>query len=80
MSMWTMIFLVVVVSLIYSGWETWLRHQRKSSGGGKRDGALEVEVEALRARVEALETIVTDADYDLKRRIDELEAPRRSVG
>ena len=81
MSMWTMIFLIVVVSLAYSAWGTWLRHQRKATGGGRRDEALASEVEALRARVEALETIVTDSDYDLKRRIDDLEAPpRRSVG
>ena len=57
--------------------DSWLRHRSKLAKHGGGSGALQQEVEDLRVRLEALETIVTNPDFDLKRQIDALEAPRR---
>lgn len=81
MSMWTMIFLIVLVGCAYSAFEAWLRHRTKVARAAPGDDGLRAELDELRSRLQTLEAIVTDDGYDLKRRIDELERPRsRSVG
>lgn len=81
MTLWTMIFLVVVVGCAYSAFEAWLKHRAKVARSAPLDDGLRAELDALRARLETLEAIVTDEGYDLKRRIDELDPPRsRSAG
>ena len=77
MGLWTMVFLIVLISLLYAAFDSWLRHRSKLAKHGGGSGALQQEVEDLRVRLEALETIVTTPDFDLKRQIDALEAPRR---
>lgn len=81
MSMWTMVFLIVLVVSAYSAFEAWLKHRTKAARAAPVDNGLRAELEELRSRLETLEAIVTDDGYDLKRRIDDLEPPRsRSVG
>ena len=72
-----MIFLIVLVSMLYAAFDSWLRHRNKAAKHQGDSGALQSEVDELRARLEALETIVTNPDFDLRRQIDALEEPRR---
>ena len=77
MSLWSMVFLIVLVSMLYAAFDSWLRHRSKVAKHENGSDALLREVEELRGRLEALETIVTNPDFDLKRQIDALEEPRR---
>ena len=81
MTLWTMIFLVVVVGCAYSAFEAWLKHRTRIARSASADDGLRAELDELRTRLQTLEAIVTDDGYDLKRRIDELDVPRsRSAG
>lgn len=79
MSMWTGVFLVVLIGCALSAWESWLKHRNRVARRQADQG--DGELEALRARVEALEAIVTNPEFDLAQRIDALaDEPRRRAG
>lgn len=65
---------VAVAGILWLAYSTYLDHQQKMARTGASDGDLRRELdaaraerEALRARVEALEAIVTDDGFDLAR-------------
>jgi type VI protein secretion system component VasK len=84
MSVWTMIFLIVIVAVIY---HAWVRNSDMKAGITRDDKGrihrlsvperteLEAEVQELRERVKVLERIATDPS---RRTADEIEKLRDS--
>lgn len=66
--------LPVVGGLLYAAYETYLKHQKESGGS-----ELKKKVQELERRIEALEIIVTSADFELHRRLRKLEGEVRAV-
>lgn len=64
---------VAVAGILWLAYSTYLDHQQKMARTGASDDlrrdldAARAERDALRARIEALEAIVTDDGYDLER-------------
>ncbi len=67
MTLWTFLAVVVVVCTLGSVLKTWLEKRAPQV-----DPALEQEVTHLKARVEALERIVTDSEFQLKKDFEKL--------
>ena len=72
MGLWTFILAVVVVVTAGQAFKSWLKFRERARRDQRTPG-IEQELERLRQRVEALETIVTDGGYDLRREIDRLQ-------
>ena len=73
MSMWTAIVLIVLIGVAGGVASEFARGQRKRNESRQSDGADRAELEALRARIEVLEKIVTDEGFNLRRELDRLE-------
>lgn len=73
MDVFTFIVLVVLISCGTGLAREWLKRRSKAK---PEDPRLAGEVEALRRRVEALESIVTDRRYRLDRELDSLDGER----
>lgn len=73
MGLWTFILLVVTVCVAGESFKSWLKYRERERRDQGKPGAGQ-ELERLRQRIEALETIVTDGGYDLRREIDRLDA------
>lgn len=67
-----MVVAIVVVAMTAKVIQEWLRHRAEQQGAEPSPAVLD-ELEQLRRRVEALETIVTDGREDLRRRFQDLE-------
>lgn len=57
-----------IVSIVEAG-----KDKKKAKSNNRETQALEKEVAQLKERVQVLEKIVTDQNYDLKKQFDELE-------
>ena len=76
MDLWTFILLVTMVGCAVPMWDSYLKHQAAKLDAGSTDSDAERELEALKARVEVLEEIVTDGRYQLDRDIKALDSGR----
>lgn len=72
MEVFTMVVLIVAISCGAGVINNYLKNQRLVRQHGP-DPAWEAELDHLKRRVAALEAIVTDERYDLKRELDRLE-------
>ena len=72
MDVFTFVIIVVIIGC-GTGVLTEYFKTRREQGEFAGDEELFQELESLRARVEVLETIVTDEKYHLKKEIDQLE-------
>lgn len=73
MSMWTAIVLIVLIGVAGGVASDFARGKRKSREERELRGFEQADLDALRARVEVLEKIVTDEGFDLRRELDRLE-------
>ncbi|WKE65725.1 hypothetical protein PVT67_00265 [Gallaecimonas kandeliae] len=69
MNVFTFIFLIVVASLVAGILNNWMKHKQQQP---QKDAALDQELAELKARVAALERIVTDSEFQLKRDFEKL--------
>lgn len=82
MSLWTMIFLIVICSFIYGAWyrKTELEEKRLKQERGSVGPEVQRELEELRERVKVLERIATDSNTlghsDTRRIAAEIDALR----
>jgi len=76
MNVFTMVFGIVVVSLVAGVIQTYLKQKTKGAGSAevlRRLDALESLIkDKLEPRIANLETIVTDPEFDLKQKINQL--------
>ncbi|MGK0224062.1 MAG: phage shock protein C [Limisphaerales bacterium] len=72
MEVFTMVAIIVVASCAAGVFNNYLKVRGQSASEEDQEEILQ-EVEALRARVEVLEKIVTDEKYQLKNEIEALE-------
>lgn len=75
MDVFTMVVVIVLASLAAGVANNLLKNKRLESRG-QMNGAAREELDALRARVEVLEQIVTDSRYQLNTEIERLERQR----
>lgn len=68
MDVFTFVVVVVIVGCATSLATTWIKSRHDAPGRAAPE-----ELEALRRRIEALEEIVTDRSFELKRELDRLE-------
>ena len=62
----------IVGGLSIGAFSVWIKHREKMAKINAGNANQSSELEALKQRVEALETIVTDSKEQLKRKIDNL--------
>lgn len=84
MTLWTMIFAIVIAGMIFAAWKTnndrkhgitrdWLGNEKISTPQNDAEKAmLESEVKELRERIKVLERIATDPAARTAREIEEL--------
>lgn len=72
MTLWSMIFGIAAVSIIAGVVNNYFKHRAVlgSEGTAEKD---QRRIEDLEKRVQVLEEIVTDGNYDLKRKFEDLE-------
>jgi len=73
MSMWTAIVLIVLIGVAGSVASDFARGKKKNREDRELRRFDEAELDALRARIEVLEKIVTGEGFDLRRELDRLE-------
>jgi phage shock protein C len=73
MSMWTAIVLIVLIGVAGGVASEFVRGKKKNREERELRGFAQADLDALRARVEVLEKIVTDEGFDLRRELDRLE-------
>jgi len=67
-----MITIIVVASIVAKLIQSYLQSRQSAAQSMDVIQAQQQQIDALEERVKALETIVTDANYDLKSKIDNL--------
>ena len=72
MEVFSMVVMIVLISCGAGVMNNYLKNRRLESHVDMNDEAL-AELDALRARVEVLEEIVTDSKHQLARELDQLE-------
>jgi hypothetical protein len=72
MDVFTMVAIIVVFSTVAGVYNNHLKSKTKQVAQGASDRVAE-ELDALRQRIEVLESIVTDQKYQLHRELSELE-------
>ncbi len=80
MNQFQMVFGIVFVVMFFSFFKTWVKHRYPRQEKGETDGAMQEQLDLIRRleeRVQVLEKIVTDRNYDLKQQIDDLETGTR---
>ena len=69
-------FIIPVVAIVggisLSAFMAWIKHREKMASHAVTDGKWQTEIDALKARIEVLERLVTDRKEQLKRDIDGL--------
>ena len=69
-------FIIPVVAIVggisLSAFMAWIKHREKMASHAITDGKWQTEIDALKARIEVLERLVTDRKEQLKRDIDGL--------
>lgn len=76
MDVFTMVVLIVAISAATSVASNYFKARAdKSQTRGSDAPDLQPRIDALEQRVRQLEAVVTDGDYDLKRRLEALERP-----
>jgi len=69
-------FIIPVVAIVggisLSAFMAWIKHREKMASHAGTDGKWQSEINALKARIEVLERLVTDRKEQLKRDIDGL--------
>lgn len=73
MSMWTAIVLIVLIGVAGGVASDFARARKKHREEREPKGIEQADLDALRARIEVLEKIVTDEGFDLRRELDRLE-------
>lgn len=73
MDVFTMVVLIVSLGIGYSCFEVYMKSKTKQAQAQATDGALLAEMDAMRARIEVLEKILTDDKHSLKQQIEALE-------
>lgn len=78
MDLFSMVTTIVVVGVVGGTVNTWIKHRARTVAvpPAQPDPAVQRELIELRQRVAALEAIVTEPAFELRRQIEELE-PRR---
>ena len=76
MDVFTMVAIIVVVSVAGGVYSNYLKSKRSDGDMSERE-AMEAELGELRGRIEVLEKIVTDEKYHLSRELDALEQGSR---
>jgi hypothetical protein len=72
MDVFTMVAVIVVVCTVAGVYNNHLKSKNEQVGQGASESVAQ-ELDALRQRVEVLESIVTDEKYQLHRELSELE-------
>lgn len=72
MDLWTMIVCVVAIGCGAGVAESYFKSKRHAKSARSEDDALNSELVELRSRVEVLEKIVTDENYQLEQELDRL--------
>lgn len=69
-------FIIPIVAIVggisLSAFMVWIKHREKMASHAGTDGRWQSEINALKARIEVLERLVTDRKEHLKRAIDDL--------
>ncbi len=75
MDVFTMVVLIVLLGIGYSCFEVYMKSKTKQTEAQSlsTDASLLAEMDAMRARIEVLEKILTDDKHTLKQQIDALE-------
>ncbi|MEL7450427.1 MAG: hypothetical protein AAFN78_14540 [Pseudomonadota bacterium] len=80
MNVFQMVFGIVFVVMFFTFFTTYVKHRYPLRNGKREDGEMDETakeqmelIRQLEERVQVLEKIVTDGNYDLKRQIDELD-------
>ena len=66
------VIILVIAVLAFQLWETKIKH-KKTVTEDAEDGKLQSQLTDLESRIEVLERIVTDSQYDLNRQFKDLE-------
>ena len=80
MNVFEFVIILVIVVLVYQLWE--LKIKRKEAPAEEESGAdMQAQLEDLERRIEVLERIVTDSQYDLNKQFRDLEdGPENTAG
>lgn len=76
MNQYQMIFGIVFVVMFFSFFKTWAKHRYARPEKGEMDATIREQLELIKQleqRVQVLEKIVTDGNYDLRRKFEDLE-------
>ncbi len=73
MDVFTMVVIIVAISCLAGVLNNHIKSRNETASLDGQD-EIEAELDELRARVETLEKIVTDEQYQLRRELDDLEA------
>ncbi|MCR9279963.1 MAG: hypothetical protein NXH85_18540 [Pseudomonadaceae bacterium] len=73
MDVFTMVVVIVLAGIGYSCFEVYMKSKTKQAEAQTTDEGLLAELDAMRARIEVLEKILTDEKHSLKQQIDALE-------
>ena len=69
-------FIIPIVAIVggisLSAFLAWIKHREKMASHAGTDGKWQIEINAVKARIEVLERLVTDRKEQLKRDIDGL--------
>jgi hypothetical protein len=63
---------VVIAGLAYKAWDTHVK-QKHAARGQRVDDGVEAKLARLEERIQVLERIVTDSQFDLRRQLNDLE-------
>ena len=76
MTQYQMIFGIVFVVMFFSAFKHWGKHRYAQRPTDEMDSAMQEQLELIKQleeRIQVLERIVTDSNYDLKRQFKDLE-------
>ena len=74
------VIILVIAVLAFRLWETKIKHKKPVTEEPEEEGKLQSQLSDLENRIEVLERIVTDSQYDLNRQFKDLEDDDRGTG
>lgn len=72
MSVFTMVAIIVTVSVMGGVFSSWLKSKEKSEKNGKHTEEVNERIKALEERIKVLERLATDRTHRLREEIDAL--------